>query len=686
MLFKLSMNNIRKGVKDYAIYFVTLVLGIAIFYIFNAIENQTSFLTLTNNAAEALQLMMKIITGMSIFIAFVLGFLIVYASRFLMKRRNREFALYMIMGMKKTTIAGILGIESLGIGLLSLVVGLALGVLLSQLMSTFVAQLFEADLTRFVFTFSVYAFLKTILYFGIIMVVVLIFNLILVGKAKLIELLQSGSRGEKEKIKKPVFCVLLFVLGAGCLAFTYWLVTARVSFFTDEVNILIPIFLGLLGTFLVFWSLSSILLRFLSRVKKGYYKGLNSFTFRQLSGRINTMVASLTVICAMLFFTIAILSAAFSLRSSLNKSFRELTPVDVEITKTVGSGDDRREMYLEDYANELSEEELFELLAMDPEDVYTKAGFDLKIIFKDMVKVSYYFQNVDYGDTDGKTYTVTRPVMTQEDYNKVAWLFGKESVALKAGEYMIICNDRASIPMWNEMLSDNTQITVFGNELSPAAYNVQDGFIHLASKYEETGLFIVPSEIVDSSVESKSMILGNYKARDDAERAELEKKLRAVTEKIQTEEAGAFLSLNTKMDIRSAAVSLSAMITFLGLYLGFVFLISSAAILALKALSDSIDSKGRYQILRQIGAEEKEITASLRKQQGILFLLPLLLAILHSVFGIRFTTLVFQLIGVRHTAEALFLTAVVIVIIYAGYFLVTFFSSRRIIKDDGMLN
>ena len=196
MLFKLSFKNIRKSIRDYAIYFVTLVLGVAVFYIFNAIEAQTSFLMVSDSTADALKLMVQVITGLSVFIAFVLGFLIVYASRFLMKRRNREFALYMILGMRKGAIAAILSIESIAIGILSLAAGLLIGIGASQLMSTLVAQLFEADMTHFAFTFSSSAFFKTILYFGIIMLVVVIFDLIMVGRAKLINLLQTGSHGK----------------------------------------------------------------------------------------------------------------------------------------------------------------------------------------------------------------------------------------------------------------------------------------------------------------------------------------------------------------------------------------------------------------------------------------------------------------------------------------------------------
>ena len=131
MLFKLSLKNIRKSFKDYAIYFFTLILGVAIFYVFNAIDSQTVLLNVTKNTLDIIDLMVDMLSGVSVFVSFILGFLIIYASRFLMKRRNKEFGIYMTLGMSKWKISKILVVETFLIGLLSLVVGLVLGCVLS---------------------------------------------------------------------------------------------------------------------------------------------------------------------------------------------------------------------------------------------------------------------------------------------------------------------------------------------------------------------------------------------------------------------------------------------------------------------------------------------------------------------------------------------------------------------------
>ena len=192
MLFKISLSNIRKSLKDYAIYFFTLVLGVAVFYVFNAIETQTSFLKVNEDQREMIKVLTTSISAVSVFIAVVLGLLIVYASRFLMKRRNKEFALYMMLGMSKWRISALLLCETVIIGIGSLFVGLLIGVGLSQVMSAVVANLFEADMNAYKFTVSGSAITKTIIYFGIMYAVVMLRSGFVISKCRLITLMNSG--------------------------------------------------------------------------------------------------------------------------------------------------------------------------------------------------------------------------------------------------------------------------------------------------------------------------------------------------------------------------------------------------------------------------------------------------------------------------------------------------------------
>ena len=305
MLYKLSIKNIKKSFKDYAIYFTTLILGVCIFYIFNSMDSQTAMLTVSSRQSEVIDLLIQLLSAVSIFVSFILGFLIIYASRFLIKKRNKEFGIYMTLGMSKRKISLILLIETFIIGLISLGVGLLLGIVVSQITSIFIANMFEADMTQFTFNISKSAIIKTIIYFGIIYFIVMIFNTIIVNKNKLINLLQASKRGENIKIKKPLVCIILFILSVVLLGTAYYLVTGGVNKLMEhDVSILlIPISMGVLGTVLFFYSLSGMILKILTKMPNLYYSKLNSFVFKQINSKINTMIVSISVICLMLFVT-----------------------------------------------------------------------------------------------------------------------------------------------------------------------------------------------------------------------------------------------------------------------------------------------------------------------------------------------------------------------------------------------
>ena len=639
MLFKLSIKNITKSIKDYAIYFFTLVLGVAIFYVFNAIDSQTVMLNVTSTQYEVIKLMTTILGGVSVFVSFVLGFLIIYASRFLIKRRNKEFGIYLTLGMPKRKISLILFFETLIIGIISLGVGLALGIILSQLMSVLVANMFEADLTNFKFTFSSSAALKALLYFSIMYLIVMIFNTIIVNKCKLIDLLHGNKKSEKVKLKNPILCIIVFIISSVALSYAYYLVTegfTKSPLMTTIEGILIPIALGCISTFFIFWSLSGLILKIVMHLKRYYYKGLNSFTIRQISSKINTTVFSMTIICLMLFFTICIFSSALSIKNSLSGNLKDLAPVDIQFSKLQES---------------LSKEEKESFSKEIIEDYNTTAKDTLQ-----RLDVYKYLKDV----VDINTYRV-------------------EEITLKDNEYVIISNYKMMADIRNIALKNNTKLTINSKNYYPKYQECQDGFIELSGSATNTGVIILPDNALEGIHPYKNVLAANYQAGTKEEKENTENIIGDIISEHYNKDTR--LAYNTKIDIYASSVGLGAMVTFVGLYLGIIFLISSAAILALKELSESTDNKERFNMLRKIGTDEKMINKALFNQIGVFFLFPLLLAVIHSIFGISFANYILKTIGTESLLSSIILTAVFLVIIYGGYFLVTYYSSKNIIKE-----
>ena len=685
MLFKLSLKNIRKSFKDYAIYFFTLILGVAIFYVFNAIDSQTVLLNVTSSTREIIDLMVNMLSGVSVFVSFILGFLIIYASRFLMKRRNKEFGIYLTLGMSKGKISKILLLETLIIGIISLVIGLVVGVGASQLMSVLVANSFEADLTEFTFVFSSSAMIKTIIYFGIMYLLVMIFNVINVGRCKLIDLIYANKKNEEVKMKNPVVCTIVFIISVCALGYAYYLVTAGVDTLTGANDIFIPIILGCVSTFFIFWSLSGLILKIVMSFKNLYYKGLNSFVLRQISSKVNTMVFSMTVICLMLFVTICVFSSSLSIKNSMTANLVELAPVDVELSKTRNISE---EYAYESGYSEVLRQDSFRSI----EESLNLVDFDVNHYFKDITTVyTYVSDDFTFEDTLGSaastikseypifTYHAPEEIMKLSDYNKVAWLYGNTEYALNSNEYMIIADFESTMEMRNEALKTNPSINVFGVTLMPKYDECQDGFVRISNSHINTGIIVVPDSIVDESYLEREILLANYKADSEEGKQAIEDTLMAIEN--HPNSGNITMNASTKISIYEASVGLGAMVTFIGLYLGIIFLISSAAILALKELSESTDNKERYQMLRKIGTDEGMINRALFKQIAIFFSVPLILAIIHSIFGIEFCKYILMTFGEEEMTKSITMTAIFLIIIYGGYFLITYYCSKNIIKD-----
>ena len=684
MLFKISLKNIRKSLKDYTVYFFTLILGVAIFYVFNAIDSQSVMLDVRANVMDIIKLMNDMLSGVSVFVSCILGFLIIYASRFLIKRRNKEFGIYLTLGMSKRKISVILFFETLLIGIVSLVAGLVIGTILSQFMSVIVANMFDADMTKFKFIFSMKACVKTLIYFAIMYVLVMIFNTFSISRCKLIDLLNAGKKTEKVTMKNPVVGTIVFVIGVGILSYAYWMVTRGVRTLNTFDKIGIPIALGCVATFLIFWSVSGFMIRIFTSIKSVYYKGVNSFVLRQFCSKINTTVFSTTVICIMLFITISVLSAALSMKDSLSKDLDSMCPVDVQLAKY--SYDAMSEAYATSQDMNEKDREMLEDSKLSIIETLNNSGFDAQKYFKDVVEYNIYNTGLKVKDTLGDVYTddyhfiaeAIMPVMTISDYNSVARLYGNSTYELNDDEYIIVADYKNMVMIRNQALKKGIILSVNGKEYKPRYDECKDGFVQIGVQNMNDGILVVPDNAVKPQQVRSMGLSADYRADTKEERYSIETQLDNLMKNISYKKS--FIYRNSRIDLAESSVGLGALVTFIALYLGIIFLISSAAILALRELSDSADNKERYGMLRKLGVDERMIDMALFKQIGIFFAFPLILALIHSVFGIKFINIILATMGMSSMAASIGLTLAFVAVIYGGYFLITYLCSRSIIR------
>ena len=696
MLFKLSFKNMKKSIKDYAIYFLTLVLGVAIFYMFNSIDSQQAMLEVSQSTRAIIKLMIGMLGFVSVFVAVILGLLIVYANNFLINRRKKEFGIYMTLGMGKRQISKIILIETIFVGIISLAIGLIIGIFASQLMSVLVAKLFEADMSEFHFVFSMDSCVKTCIYFAVMYLAVMFFNTITISRYKLINLLNASKKSQTVKMKNPFLAIVVFILGSIILGYAYWKVTTDVNKINTADKLLPPILMGIIGTVTIFWSLSGFILTVIQRLKGVYYKGTNMFILRQINNKINTTVISMSVICLMLFMTISILSSSLALRNTMQRELIEMTPVDLNLYKIANLPESYirygKEIKTTEFQREDSKHSIMETLIDN--------GLDMNLL-KDIEEIEVYATDeLKWGDFLGEMLSETRDLFPNldygtaeeivkiSDYNRIARNYGIEEYKLDDDEFIVLCDFDNMKKIRDKVLADeNYTIKIAGKEYKSKYRECQAGFITMSTSHTNTGIIVVPDSCpLTDEMKEMYLFTANYNVETDEEKEEIEKIFS------DTDSSNLIKSLSdngleidgyTKIALMEASIGIATIVTFIAIYLGIIFLIASSAVLALKQLTDSSDNKQRYTILRKIGCDEKMINKALFWQIGIFFCMPLILAIIHSIFGIQFAiTLMSGLASKQDLMPSVIATVVIIGFIYGAYFLATYFGGKDIIRED----
>ena len=676
MYFKIALNNVRKSFKDYSIYFLTLTLGVCIFYAFNSIGDQKAFLELGKRQAEYIKVLQGLISGISVFISCVLGGLILYANNFLVKKRKKELGIYMTLGMGKNKISKILTYETALVGIISLVVGLGVGIIVSQGISAFASKLFEVSLSNYKFLLSTDAILKTVLYFGIIFILVMIFNTFVISKYKLIDMLTAAKKNEDIKIKNPILTAIIFFISLGLLGVAYKLVI-KVGLNPTDSMFLVSIVLGILGTLLLFFSLAGFVLYVLQRNKNVYLKGLNIFVLRQMNSKINTNFLSMTVICLMLFLTISTLATGLSFKNALEKGLENTTPFDASATYYID----------EDSKIKTAEESIKELgFKFNPEDkIFSYNEYKLeKTNLESLLNKNSEGKNKKE-IVEAMTYKGTNAISISS-YNDIRALSGEKPVSLANNEVLISSNLGEVENTLKNILKNNEKIEIDGKEYKIANNALIGEGKVIKEAFESTGMtnnfftLIVPDNIVSNLKPIANKININF-PKNSNEEERVQKLFNEYRDGVVDSGKYGFVNGYTKARIYEDNNGMTNIVLFIGIYLGVIFLISSTAVLALQQLSEASDSIDRYKSLRRIGVSQKMINKSIFTQVSIYFGLPLVVALVHSVVAIKVVNGFLTMFNRPDIGVSSLVTALIMVIVYGGYFYATYTGYKSTVKN-----
>lgn len=669
MNFKLALKNVKKSIKNYAVYFLTLSFAVCIFYAFNSVGAQGKLLA-TNGDKEIITMMGEVIGYISVFVSIVLGCLIIYANNFLIKRRKKELGLYMSLGMQKGKISKMLVLEELIIGAASLVCGIISGIIISQFLALLTVKLFNVTNVSFSIVISLDAMIKSIVYFGIIFILVMIFNVIIVSKYKLIDLITAHRKNEKIKMKNPIVAGIIFIISIILIGVAYRLVL-KVGFNPQDMKFKMSILLGVVGTLLFFYGLTGFIILILSRIKSIYYKKLNVFTVRQMGSKINTNFISMAVISLMLFITISLIAASVGFKT---QNIGAYTPYSATISSMDSTMNLEQALKEENF--KMPEGAKLSYISMKtlPNVTYQS---EFSKYADDTLKSSYLWKSSN-GESSGIDF------MSLSDYNNNLRLEGKGAVNLGENQILITSDSNYMDKTLNSFIENDGKIKIGNTEYTLKEKKIiSDNLTTSQGATNFLTIIINDNALKDGKTQYQYLNI-NYN-KNDVQASEKyinnffnNKPYKTIG---KSEKDGIGILLSTQIGIMQGQSQMTTMILYIGLYIGAIFLVASAAVLALQQLSEASDSYDRYVALRKIGASKKQINRSIFVQTLAYFALPLILGLVHSVVGISVANSFIANFGKSSILQASLMTMGVIAFIYFGYFLVTYLGYKNIVKE-----
>lgn len=731
MLCKLAWGNVRRAGRDYLVYLLTLTLGVTVFYAFNTISMQVDIAGIDEEGLA--QVMGSILGDLTYFLAGVMAFLMVYANNFIMKRRKKEFGLYQVLGMGRGRVATIMALETVIVSVVAFVAGIVLGVGLSQLMTFFTASLFKTQIANFHFFFSVHAFNLTLACMLVMFVLTLLLNLRAVRRTKLIELMGAERRNESIKTRNPWIAIAIFAVGVVLVGVAYYRLlrdgfplTATDSKLQEAMNQFgITTAMVTVGTFALFWGLSGMLIKLLQSLRSVYWRGLNMFTVRQLSAKVNTVCFSMGVIAMILFLAITSVTCGMSIANVMNENLKRYTPADMSQTYIYYTPETLD--YYKEYVNPSEADRM--VLADSTVDLYSAwhgdpwhgdrkgksadnndetgkkvsiadvagehvqidsylsyplGGSDPSVTPSEMCKTMGEKLPRAFGGSNADTMGLF--VTPASQYNKLRQMMGEEPVSIGLDQYLLTCDMGGDLgDLYTKYMAGGHTLTLGGHELKPATdkSDKDTAAIVNSAMSSNPGTVVVADELLSQLKLQpySSSLLVNYKQGMDTTEADESIKYTVLDNLlVDGKEPGSWGIFITRSEMYTQAAQMNGMISYLAIYIGFVLVVACAAILSIQQLSNVADGSRSYRVLAQIGCDDRQIRHSVMAQQAVFFLFPLAVGLAHSFVALKVIIELVSTFGNMSIGGTVGLTCAIFLAAYGGYFLVTYLMSTGMVQ------
>lgn len=668
--------------RFYLPYILTVIGTAAAFYIMAAIVSDPGSKELaagTSNGPMYVSMFMTL--GMFVLGLFSCIFLL-YTNSFLMKRRQKELGLYSVLGMSKTNIAGIMVFEALYIALIGIGGGIAVGILLTKLVSLALFRLMRLPVP-FGFSVQPIAIIIVVLFFAGLILLTLLANLAKVGRSRPVELLRGGNVGEKEpKANWFLTIVGVLFLGAGYAA----------AMLVDNPGMAVAVyflavFAVIIGTYCLFTSVSIAVLKALRRNKRYYYKSNHFISVSGMLYRMKRNAVGLANICILCTMVMVMVSGTLSLYLGSEEQVNTFCPADVVVETTYYASSTEDHVYNEETGEETIEYHTpYDAAAMDAwfEDYF--AGH--KLTPSAAKAVEYY----SFTAVDSEDHVSLVTAVTAETY---AQLTGEAAPELAPGEAL------AHVPSGykfgdglNFLDKDGNTLSIqFVGEAQLSSAQVELNTAILSQSEDDDIVLVVPDtaallELVAGQENGSYVWRGQYDfdASDEALAAMVDDYFAASSEGDGVD-AGYYdmLRIDLRSESEQEVYGLSGGFLFLGVFLGIVFLMATVLIIYYKQVSEGYEDNARFDIMRKVGLSECEARRAIRSQILTVFFMPILVAAIHIAFDFNLVVLLlrlFSLTNVKLTALCTLGTLLVFCAVYAVVYALTARSYYKIVRPN----
>ena len=675
MFLRLVFRNVKRNLKTYSVYFITLSLIYCMLYGFNGISGHPVMQNMSTYKEIMARIMQQYMGVLSFVVMIAVAFLVVYATNFVLHRRKKELGLYASLGMKNRDIARIIFMETLLVNFVSLLIGVILGMGFLRILARFAIVIYESQYQGSLWHWDRKAFYFLVIVFVVSNLLICVLNIRNFAKKNIISFLNEENRSVSgyKKNNNVRYIFELFagtIIFTGCLKFIFDFMynSGSLSELMDYGYVIAALILA--SIIMIYDGLGNGFCSIVTRCKGIYFRKLNSFAIRQIMGNLNQNSIAMSIIALSVALSFAIIFIGGSAYETIHRELQYASPYNVMIFH-----------HLDNERNSLGDDiSIIKLLKDDGLDITSYSADETEFyVYNSGLVYGALFGYTNYWQTDSSLAESEVQVISLSDYNKVMRIEGNKEIELNDEQFAINCNYKGTLEKVNDFADTNPQINIGRNQTLSFSQITSETIIMTSAGNNDRGTLIVPDCYVSTLRKYLRVFVGKYDNEDNA--TSITDFLGMWVEKYTyTDDNGIQYEIEFQTKDRLSTIYLGFMgtIIFIMGFIGVIFIIISLSILSIQMLATSMDMTKDYNVLRTLGIEQRRESRTLFSQIAWYFFMPFIVAIPAGVVG---GMLIINYISnfINLTIKLNFQYLIWIFIFFVIYLGITYISCRRIV-------